>query len=421
MTKLTITNVERTWVSVPLKERHARHLTRENWDWTVFEVLRVHTDAGLTGVGETMCYYTWGRVPQEQIDRVIGRSPFELLDDDRLGAGLQMAVYDLVGKALEVPCYRLFGPKARDECPISWWANDMSTQDWIEEIREALSLGYMSAKLKARPWRDLVAQMRTLAGMVPSDFIFDSDFNGFLRDAAAGVPYLLELEREVPSITIFESPIPQGDVAGNARLRRGITRAVAMHYGSPPVETAMREEVCDGFVIGGGVRRVRAQADVAAAFNKPFWLQMVGTGLTTALMLHLGAALTHATWPAVTCHEIYQDDLITERIPIAHGYGRVPEAPGLGVTLDEEAVERYRVEEGYRPPAPRNLYRVSWPSGMRVTYPPGKLNITGVWDDFAAGNRPLFHPGVRLEILPDDGSPAWAELNERAHCAPVRD
>ena len=81
MTRLTITDVERTWVSVPLKERHARHLTRGNWDWTVFEVLRVHSDAGLTGVGETMCYYTWGRVPQEQVDGVIGRSPFELLDD----------------------------------------------------------------------------------------------------------------------------------------------------------------------------------------------------------------------------------------------------------------------------------------------------------------------------------------------------
>ena len=99
----------------------------------------------------------------------------------------------------------------------------------------------------------------------------------------------------------------------------------------------------------------------------------------------------------------------------------MPEAPGLGVTLDEEAVERYRVDEGYRPPAPPNLYRVSWPSGLRVTYPPGKGDIMGMWDDFAAGNRPLFHPGVRVEILPDDGSPAWAELNARARQAPVRD
>ena len=69
MSNLTIERVERTWVEVPLKLRHARHLTRENWDWTVFEILRLYTDAGLVGIGETMVYYTWGRVPQERNPR----------------------------------------------------------------------------------------------------------------------------------------------------------------------------------------------------------------------------------------------------------------------------------------------------------------------------------------------------------------
>src|SRR5690554_2666591 len=124
-----ITDVERIWVEVPLKVRHDRHLTRENWDWTVFEILRLHTDCDLVGYGETMCYYTWGRVPDEQVERVKGHSPFEFLWDDALGAGLQMAVYDLAGKALGVPCYRLLGPKVREWCPISWWTNDMSTED----------------------------------------------------------------------------------------------------------------------------------------------------------------------------------------------------------------------------------------------------------------------------------------------------
>jgi len=95
---LRIEKVERIWVEVPLKERHNRHLTRENWDWTVSEILRVHTNSELVGYGETMCYYTWSKVPQEQIERVIGKSPFEFLWDDTLGAGLQMAIYDLGGQ-----------------------------------------------------------------------------------------------------------------------------------------------------------------------------------------------------------------------------------------------------------------------------------------------------------------------------------
>ncbi len=416
-----ITHVERTWVEVPLKPRHARHLTRENWDWTVFEVLRVETDAGLTGVGETMCYYTWGRVPQAQVERVLGRSPFEFLWEDSLGAGLQMALWDLAGKALGVPCYRLLGPKVRDWAPISWWSNDMSTVDWQQEIREALSLGYLSAKLKARPWRDFVGQIEALAALVPSDFRFDADYNGFLRNVGTALPHLRELER-MAAVNLLESPLPQEDVQGNVTLRSKVTRPIAMHYGSPPIETAIREGVCDGFVIGGGACNLRRQGELAAQFNKPFFLQLVGTGLTAAWMLHWGAVLTHATWPAVTCHEIYQDDLLQERIPVRGGYAPVPEAPGLGVELDEEAVARYRVDEGYNPAPPRNLYQVRWPSGARVTYPAGKLPVRpGLWDDFAAGNQPLFHRDVELEIVPDDGSPAWAELEQRALQAPVRE
>jgi L-alanine-DL-glutamate epimerase-like enolase superfamily enzyme len=426
MSKLTITHVERTWVSVPLKPRHARHLTRENWDWTVFEILQLYTNSEWVGVGETMCYYTWSKVTQEQVDRVIGRSPFELLWDDSLGAGLQMAVYDLAGKALGVPAHRLLGTPVRDACPVSWWANDMSTEDWLDEMDEALSLGYLSAKLKARPWRDYMAQVEALSHMVPSDFRFDADFNGFLRDVGTAVPYAQALERYA-AVNILESPLPQGDVEGNALLRQRISRPIAMHYGTPPIDVALRERVCDGFVIGGGANALRNQGTLAAQFNKPFFLQLVGTGLTTAWMLHWGAVLTHATWPAVTCHEIYEDDLLCERLPVNHGYMSAPTGPGLGVALDEEVVARYRVEPGYAPPPPSNLYRVSWPSGASMTYPPGKRDVAwnrvgtcGLWDDFAAGNQPLFHHGVRLDILPDDGSGAWAELFARAKRAPVR-
>ena len=428
MQNLVIKEVERTWVEVPLKTRHDRHLTRENWDWTVFEILRLRTDSELVGYGETMIYYTWSKVPQEQIQRVIGHSPFEFLWDDKLGAGLQMAVWDLAGKATGLPCYKLMGTPVREWCPVSWWTNDMSDEDWLDEMREALSLGYMSAKLKGRPWRDFAAQVTAMSKIVPSDFRFDADFNGFLLNAGWAVPYLLELEK-IPGVAIFESPIPQGDVEGNRLVRQRITRPIAMHYGSPPIATTLRDEVCDGFVIGGGASRIRAEGAVAAQMNKPFWLQMVGTGFTTAFMLHFAATLSHASWPAITCHEIYVDDLLQERIPVKDGYAHVPEAPGLGVVPDEEAIARYKVAEGYAPPPKKNLYRVSWPSGGSVTYPVGKhgthtpykVGNRGVWDDFAAGNQPLFHHGVRLDIIPDDGSKEWAELSERALIAPVRE
>ena len=202
---------------------------------------------------------------------------------------------------------------------------------------------------------------------------------------ASAVPYLLELEK-TPAVSSFESPLPQEDVEGNAMLRSKITRADRHAlWLARPSRRRIREEVCDGFVIGGGAHMLRQQARLAAQFNKPFFLQLVGTGLTTAFMLHFGATLTHATWPAVTCHEIYVDDLLKSASPVRDGYVHVPEAPGLGVELDEEAIARYRVEPGYVPPPPRNLYRVTWPSGAQVTYPVGKRGIP--WNRWWAVRR----------------------------------
>ncbi len=425
MNTLRIVDVERTWVHVPLKPRHDRHLTRENWNWPVMEILHVTTNSDLVGIGETMCYYTWGRVPQAQVERVKNKSPFEFLWDRRLGAGLQMAMWDLAGKAMGVPCYRLLGGKVRDWCPIAWWSMDMSLEDWQEELPEAVAAGYMSAKLKARPWRDFAGQMAALSKLVPAEFTIEGDFNEFLRTTTLAVPYLRELET-VPNIAMHESPLPQGDVEANATVRRRISRPIAMHFGNPSFQVAVRDEVCDGFVIGGDVATVKHHASAAAEVNKPFFLQMVGTGLTTALMLHLGATCTHAMWPAVTCMNIYTDDLITDPIVVKHGYAHVPETPGLGVELDEDAVARFKREEGYEPPPPRTLYRVSWPSGNSIVYPPGKSgwydpNAVGVWDDFATGTWPLFSHGVRLDNIPDDGSAAWEALRERATLAPVRE
>ena len=50
--------------------------------------------------------------------------------DDSLGAGLQMALFDAVGKTLGTPAYRLLGTKVREFCPLSWWAMDMPPADW---------------------------------------------------------------------------------------------------------------------------------------------------------------------------------------------------------------------------------------------------------------------------------------------------
>jgi L-alanine-DL-glutamate epimerase-like enolase superfamily enzyme len=93
------------------------------------------------------------------------------------------------------------------------------------------------------------------------------DFNSFLLDASHAVSVMQELS-QISSIAAVESPIPQEDVAGNRYLRSQTRLPIAMHYGSPPVMTALTEGVCDVFVIGGGASSVLRSAAVAETFNK---------------------------------------------------------------------------------------------------------------------------------------------------------
>ncbi len=414
---LTVVGVERIWLDVPLRPVPAEHMVREIPHWTLFEVCLVRLACGVTGFGETMCYYTHRTVTDAAVARVVRHGAAERMWDDGLGAGLQMALFDAVGRALDVPCHRLFGAQHRDRALVSWWAIDMPGEDWVSECRLAGAAGYTSFKTKARPWFCPEEQCALLERNLPPHFQVDLDFNAMLVNTAHATRVLAALER-FRHVAIFETPIPQEDVAGNRFLRSQSRVPIAMHYGTPPIMTALREDVCDGFVIGGGASAVLRHAAVAAAADKVFWLQLVGTGVTAAWAVQLAAVLSHARWPAVNCHQLFEDGLVRPAMRVENGSTPVPDAPGLGVELDMEAVARYRTAPRERPyPAPGLLLAIRWPSGATTYY----AHAAQYWDDFLAGRLPLFPRGVRLEHIPDDGSEEWRRLQERALAGAVHE
>ena len=402
----TIIDVEQILLLVPFSEHHDLHMTRLSGDWRLVEVCRIHTDSGLTGIGETVVEYTWGRPPEDLKERLVGTEPHQHLWDSTLGAGPEMALWDLAGKMAGVPIHRLIGEQVRKRVPISWWCLDMAPEEWAAEARKALDRGYVSMKLKGRPWRDIHAQLAALEAVIPKSMHLDIDFNSMLVDAGTAIPLLQELLSYV-NVSIFETPIPQGDVAGNKQIRRHVPRPLAMHYGTPPIMTALQEDVCDGFVVGGGLASVTNSGTIAAVAGKPFWLQLVGLGLTTAWSAQLGAVLSHAQWPAISCMHIWEHDLLAEPFAIERGYMPVPVGTGLGVELDEEAIARYRLDgESCRP---RQIFRIGWPKeyGHQAssTYAGYEHDLQRGFD---FGNDPRFVRGSSMEIENDDGTDSFA-------------
>jgi L-alanine-DL-glutamate epimerase-like enolase superfamily enzyme len=412
---MRIKDIEIIILDVPFYDVPERNMARTNYGWRICEICRVTTDNGLVGIGETLPNYTWGVVKPESIERARGCNPFELMWDDSRGAGLQMALFDVAGKAAGVPVYRLLGKKHRSLCSISWWGIDMSPEDYASEARRAVEQGYTSFKQKARPWWDVYEQTKLTTAAVGSNFKLDYDFNEHMVNAATAVQVVQELDKS-PNMAMYESPIPQGDIPGNRRLRQQTRCAIAMHYGHPSIMTAVKEEICDGFVVFGGASNIMRQAFLAEQANMPFFIQMVGSGITTTMMLHLAAVSSHAQWPAVTCMNMYTDTLITKPIVIKGGMAPVPETPGLGIELNEESL-KWRVDTTVKPNV-QAIYAIVRDNGTRTWYH-GEYGACGFWQESSAGNMPLMEHGVRLEQWKNDGSIEWQEMAARTKLGPV--
>ena len=135
-----------------------------------------------------------------------------------------------------------------------------------------------------------------------------------------------------------------------------------------------------------------------AAANTPILLQYVGTGITAAFACHLGAVIPTATLPGVTASHAYESDLIVTPHKVQRGFMKVPEGPGLGVTLDEAAVKRY--SETPEPTWKRHISVVTLPGGIKHYY----RNLQQAERLMKQGVDESYAPGVRLEEWEDDGS-----------------
>ena len=424
-TSLEVKTIDRLWVHIPYRERVARHMVRQNWYWNYFELIKVTLKSGIVGIGETMPFYTWSHVSDRAVQFALERSAAEIMWHDSLGPGLQQALFDAVGKQLGVPAYALLGSKIRDRAAVAWWAIDMPGEDWTEECKLAIQNGYTAFKTKARPWFDLTRQCEFLSSSLPEYFSISLDFNGTLRNTAQAIDQLEYLSR-YRQVSMFEEPLPETDLEGYREVRKRISTPVAIHTRKLPamdsgklsMVRAVREDICDGFVLSyGGASAVIHQGCLAEAVDMPFWLQQVGTSITAAFSLHCAAVLPLAQWPAVNCHQIFEHTLVESDLKVQGGMCKIPKEPGLGINLNEEAVERFRAEPilQFPPPAVNQIIAIFWPSGATSYYG----HYQQYWQDFACNRTPGYLEGVELVGLPNDGTPSWEEMQILVKKGPV--
>jgi D-galactarolactone cycloisomerase len=343
-TDIRITRAESIALRIPYHPRvregmlgcyHSENTDRPDYrPWLV----KLETDAGLTGVGESTAD------PQPAIESLKGRPLWDLLHDASFGNGVMMAVYDLAAQAAGVPVCRLFSSTPRRAIHQIWWSHSFRPPLLAAEARLGLELGYVVHKIKARPYEDPVEQMAAVSQAVPHDYQILLDANGSFGSPGKTLA-VAEALRRFPQVKGFEQPIAHEDLPGYRAIHRALPFRLAVHWEAVDTRAFLLESLCDAFVVEDWKwgPALMEKAALSALTGQTLWVENgLFTGISQVFQAHMAAALPRIEYTISLTH-IAEDDLVVEPFVVKHGAYEVPRKPGLGVTLDEKAVAKYRV------------------------------------------------------------------------------
>lgn len=255
----------------------------------------------------------------------------------------EVALFDALGKRIEMPLSGLLGGAWRDTAPISFWIGRMTPDDAARQALLARRMGFTSLKMKASIEDDLpaiIGAMRQATGD-PFPIVVDPNARFFRLVEALAVARRLDRFQDIS----YEDPFPYQPFEWQ-EFRRQTQRPLIWHTSDP--WRAAVDHACDHVNLGAwSFWQLRFMAEVAAQHRLLHWQ---GTGLDLGI---LDAARLHSSAAARTCvlngdaigHRIREDDLIVEQLDVRNGEIRVPTGPGLGITLDRDALKRYQVRQ----------------------------------------------------------------------------
>jgi L-alanine-DL-glutamate epimerase-like enolase superfamily enzyme len=384
------------WIAYPLN--HYNGPSRRT-------VYQLRTDTGLVGLGEK----GGAPEPEEIAEQYIGTNPFDWMGDET-SLGLGTAMYDLMGQAAGVPVYKLFGQQYRSWVPVASWTVSTHPTHMAEAVRQYAAQGYTWLKYHLSPFENVFDQTEAMQEVAPPGFKIHYDFTGGGTDDH--MPDLLERLAGYPIAGCFEDPIHEGDTLGSIELRRRINLPIVRHRAPLEVTYEALMGAGDAYIRGhqkiGAVVRC---AGLLAAGNIPFSLQNVGGTITRTMAAHMMAAFPTATLHANSDAETWSRDVVKERLEPVNGFVRVPEKPGLGLTLDE--AELAQLEKLQLPPQDPWIIKSRFANGT-LMYHANKGGHFMVRPNWTRGLVPMSYAApIQTEYWDDDGSPAFCAMVQR--------
>jgi len=279
---------------------------------------------------------------EREAQRFIGQNPMSLSLFDLQPPFLHACV-DLVAQALGVPACYLLGGRYREQVSVAYWSPYLPPEETMHHADEGASLGFTLHKIKASPW-DAVEQVRAIATAVGHDYGVRIDPNETFDLPATTVRIANALRGE--AVECLEDPVPKMRPEWWALLRHKCEIPLALHSSDGRLIMEMAQQGGIDYVnVGHSPNTCRAAAAVAEAAGCPVWVQFEGhcLDIAAAFDVHMAAAIPNATLPSDIMPFLREAPIAREPLILCEGAYTVPSTPGLGITLDDRAIARYRV------------------------------------------------------------------------------
>ena len=170
---MKITNIEVFTIRPPLAKRYRDNPARNGHEHRV--AAKVTTDVGIVGYGD---FDGEAPPPIEAFDPLIDTDPFDYIGSN-LYPAVVMAMYDIMGKYLEVPAYKLIGQKVRDSISSAAWCwGGPTDQELADDVIRAVNDGYTIFKIHTSPLADIFKWTRIIEEVTPPGFRVHYDFTG---------------------------------------------------------------------------------------------------------------------------------------------------------------------------------------------------------------------------------------------------
>jgi L-alanine-DL-glutamate epimerase-like enolase superfamily enzyme len=341
-------------------------------------LVRIETDEGVTGIGEApVDVGFFGHTVEEvrvAVDdylgpHLVGKDPFDreylmgLIDyrgNSCAKAGIDLALHDLMGKALNVPVSTLIGGRHIDRIPVAVEIAGGPPDAMAEACLDFMAKGVRAFKPKIghepRADADRLLAIREAVG--PEVSIRADANQGYTPKEAIALCRLAE--KHGVGLELLEQPVSAWDLQGMALVRRSVDTLIEADEGCYSIHDAVqivRHEAADVLNIkiakAGGLYQAKKIAAIAEAAGLQCVLGTAfGLGIEMAAKLHLAAA-TVTVDSAVEFTEIglHENLLLAPHdsalaLPLEDGCLPVPDGPGFGVTLAVDRVEAYTLSSG---------------------------------------------------------------------------